>query len=117
LLPGCSWSKTLRDTQESPSGMKGAFISLEDNRRPLVLENDGNLELLVGIISLCSRDGCGKNPSRSNCQAKLQTRPPVDNPWALRIDTVVALLSLMVSVLGLVPAYFNAFPPRASSTH
>ncbi|EXA53721.1 hypothetical protein FOVG_01437 [Fusarium oxysporum f. sp. pisi HDV247] len=107
-LPGCGWPKTLQDAQDPLSSMMGASVSLDIGLRPLLLEN-GNLELLVGIISLCSRDGRGKILSQSSCQAKLQTKPTDDNPWAPRIDTVVALLSLMVAVLSLVPAYFTAF--------
>ncbi|KAL5597824.1 hypothetical protein FOBRF1_011617 [Fusarium oxysporum] len=107
-LPGCGWPKTLQDAQDPLSNTKSASVSLDIGRRALMLEN-GNLELLVGIISLCSRDDWGRNLSQSNCQAKLQTKPTGDNPWTPRIDTVVALLSLMVAVLGLVPAYFTAF--------
>ncbi|KAH7228923.1 hypothetical protein BKA60DRAFT_8805 [Fusarium oxysporum] len=107
-LPGCGWPKTLQDAQDPLSSMMSASVSLDIGLRPLLLEN-GNLELLVGIISLCSRDGWGRNLSQGNCRAKLQTKPTGDNPWAPRIDTVVALLSLMVAVLGLVPACFTAF--------
>ncbi|EXA53724.1 hypothetical protein FOVG_01440 [Fusarium oxysporum f. sp. pisi HDV247] len=97
-LPGCGWPETLQDAQDPLSNI---------GRRPLLLEN-GNLELLVGIIS-CSRDGRRGNLKQGNCQDKEQTKPTGDNPWAPRIDTVIALLSLMVAVLGLVPAYFTAF--------
>ncbi|PNP77879.1 hypothetical protein FNYG_08605 [Fusarium nygamai] len=107
-LPGCSWPKTLQDAQDQLSNTKSASVTLDIGPGPLLFEN-GNFELLVGIISLCSKDGWGRNLSQSNYQAKLQTKPTGDNPWAPRIDTVVALLSLMVAVLGLVPAYFTAF--------
>ncbi|RKK81723.1 hypothetical protein BFJ71_g15508 [Fusarium oxysporum] len=114
-LPGCSWPKTLQDAQDPLSNMMSASVTLDIGPGPLLFEN-GNFELLVGIISLCSKDGWGRNLSQSNYQAKLQTKPTGDNPWAPRIDTVVALLSLMVAVLGLVPAYFNAFLAWVSHT-
>jgi hypothetical protein len=88
--------------------MKGAAASFENSRRPLMFENDGNLEVLVGIVSLRSGGGWGKNLNRSNYQV-LQMKPAGNNPWVPGIDTVVALLSLMVAILALVPTYFTAF--------
>jgi hypothetical protein len=107
-LPEYGWPKTLRDAHDSLSDMKGAAASFENNRRPLMFENDGNLEVLVGIVYLHSGSDWGKNLNRSNCEI-LQMKPAGHNPWVPGIDTVVALLSMLVAVLALVPAYFTAF--------